>query len=71
MQNLVLTTLQYDIIWENKNANLKKIENFLTQLKLKSHIVVLPEMFNTGFSNNIKLLAEPMNGETITQMALS
>ncbi len=34
----------------------------------QSEIVILPEMFTTGFSMNARSLAEPMNGETVEWM---
>jgi len=56
MQPITITCLQFYQQWENKEANYQRILN-LTQ-ELKSDILVLPEMFDTGFSMATDL-AEP------------
>lgn len=60
--------LQYDIHWEDKDKNLQHIEKMLGRLEGQPDIVVLPEMFTTGFSMNPKPFAEPMDGETVQWM---
>jgi omega-amidase len=57
-----LTTVQTDLIWEDKTANYQKLDILLTPLKRgDTDIVVLPEMFSTGFSMQPEKLAEPLN----------
>ncbi len=68
MAPLTITTLQTNLIWENKNANLKLLGEKINNLQEKTEIVVLPEMFTTGFSMHPKLFAETMEGETIQWM---
>ena len=63
--NLAVTIIQFDIIWENKEQNLKYINNILDNNKTNTDIIILPEMFTTGFTMNVKQLAENMNGDTI------
>ena len=46
--------------WEDKEANLKMWEEKILSIKKKTEIVVLPEMFSTGFSMKPELLAEKM-----------
>ena len=65
MTQLRLTLIQTDIIWENKQENLSLLRNRLEKLSGTTEIVVLPEMFSTGFSMNCEKLAEPITGETI------
>lgn len=61
-----VTTIQYNIVWENILANQQKIDQLLsTQLKTETDIVVLPEMFTTGFTMQPNNLAQTMQGETI------
>ena len=60
--------LQTDIIWENKQENLRRLHEKLETLRGETEIVVLPEMFSTGFSMNSVNLAEPVSGETITTL---
>jgi omega-amidase len=60
MQDLKLTLVQADQIWENKSANLANYERLLSSVE-KSDIILLPEMFHTGFSMNAVDLAEEMD----------
>jgi len=68
MQSLLITTIQSNLHWENKEANLKMFEEKILQIKEKTNIVVLPEMFTTGFSMQPQILAEKMDGESILWM---
>ncbi len=69
MQNLIVTIIQPDLAWEDKGANLAKFESFFHTITGKQDLVVLPEMFNTGFVMNPKAIAEPMEGPTMQWMA--
>lgn len=64
-EELKLTTIQSDIVWENKQENLRLLRRKLEALCGTTEIVVLPEMFSTGFSMHSQALAEPTDGETI------
>lgn len=66
---MFVSLIQTDIIWENKKANLEKLESVLSRLKGKTQLVVLPEMFSTGFSMNSHSLAETNEEETITTLS--
>lgn len=68
MAPLTITTLQTNLIWENKNANLQLLGEKINSLQEKTEIVVLPEMFSTGFSMQPQLFAETMEGETMQWM---
>lgn len=68
MDVLRITTLQTDICWENKQENLRLLHEQLKKLRGETEIVVLPEMFSTGFTMNSEALAEPVTGETITTL---
>ncbi len=57
MQNLNISLIQFDQVWEDKQANLQIIEKLLAQEK-EANLILLPEMFQTGFSMNTEL-AEP------------
>jgi len=65
---LNVTLIQADIVWEDKKANLKQYQSFIESVQDKKEVVVLPEMFSTGFSMNTQELAEPMDGATIQWM---
>ena len=64
MQNLKITLLQTDLVWENKNANLANLAAKIEQIK-ESDLIILPEMFSTGFSMEASKLAETMEGNTV------
>ena len=51
--------------WENRSENLKHFSELLDTLSEPADLIVLPEMFTTGFSMNPKKTAEPANGETL------
>ncbi|NDV81482.1 amidohydrolase [Bacteroides sp. 51] len=63
-----ISILQTDIIWENKEDNLNRLRNKLEELRGKTDIAILPEMFSTGFTMRSKELAEPVDGYTITTL---
>lgn len=68
MSALSITTIQSNILWEERSANLKMFEQKIENMKGETEIVILPEMFSTGFSMQPKLLAETMDGETVGWM---
>ncbi|MEO5892378.1 MAG: nitrilase family protein [Ferruginibacter sp.] len=68
MPPLTITTIQTNLFWENKGANLDALEKKISSLPEKTEIIVLPEMFSTGFSMHPKQLAETMDGETVQWM---
>jgi omega-amidase len=65
MSTLTITTIQSNLIWEEKSANLRLLEQKIAGIEEKTEIVVLPEMFSTGFSMRPEVLAETMDGETM------
>ncbi len=68
MSTLNITIIQANLHWENKGANLKMFEEKINSIKEKAEVVVLPEMFSTGFSMNPKQLAEKMDGISVEWM---
>ena len=68
MSILTITTIQTSLYWEDKRANLQMLEEKVFSIPEKTEIVVLPEMFSTGFSMQPGLFAEDMEGETIEWM---
>ena len=65
MESLRVSLLQYDISWENVDANLGYLSLKFAELASKTDLVVLPEMFSTGFTMNPNAFAETNDGETI------
>jgi omega-amidase len=68
MSTILFTLIQSDLVWEDKEANLKQLEEKIFAIKEPTQIVVLPEMFSTGFSMKPKELAETMEGRTVQWM---
>lgn len=69
IQNLKVTVFQAYLFWENAEKNLQNISLKLASgLREKTDLIVLPEMFNTGFTMRTELLAEKMDGNTIKWM---
>jgi predicted amidohydrolase len=64
--SLTITLVQSDLVWEDKSANIRQFEQKL-QTVMDTDIVVLPEMFTTGFTMNTAL-AETMQGPTVGWM---
>ncbi|MEO7768904.1 MAG: nitrilase family protein [Ferruginibacter sp.] len=68
MSTLTITTIQSKLEWESKPANLRMLGKKIDEMEERTEIVVLPEMFSTGFSMQASLLAEKMDGETVEWM---
>ena len=63
MQDLKVTLIQTELDWEDIPANLARFERLVDRLDTDSDLIVLPEMFSTGFSMNAGRLAETMQGD--------
>jgi predicted amidohydrolase len=68
MSSLSFTLIQTNLHWENKEANLQMLEEKINAINEPTHVVVLPEMFTTGFSMKPEILAEKMDGPTVEWM---
>ena len=66
---LHITLVQPDIVWEDKTANLLQYEEMISGIAGTKQVVVVPEMFSTGFSMAPERLAEAMDGPTVAWMA--
>lgn len=68
MSTLTITTIQADLQWEDKDANLRRLEEKILGIPGTTELVILPEMFSTGFSMRPEALAERMDGPTVDWM---
>lgn len=68
MDNLKITAYQGYLFWENIDKNLQNISLRLSGIREKTNLIILPEMFNTGFSMNAETLGEEMGGKTMQWM---
>jgi len=65
---LKITLVQTALHWENIDANLRMFDDKIASIKEETDLILLPEMFSTGFSMNAATLAEDMNGKTLQWM---
>lgn len=63
-----ITLIQTNLIWENPAANRDLFSQTINGLANQTDLIILPEMFTTGFSMRSQELAESMDGETVTWM---
>ncbi|MEZ4686624.1 MAG: nitrilase-related carbon-nitrogen hydrolase [Bacteroidia bacterium] len=63
-----ISILQMDLAWEAPAENLRKAEDMLKRGNTTTDLIVLPEMFSTGFSMNPKGVAEEVHGPTMNWM---
>lgn len=63
-----ITTIQADIFWENKEANHAMFAKAIRNASDTSSLLILPEMYTTGFSMQTKHLAETMDGSSVNWM---
>jgi omega-amidase len=62
---MTVVVLQFDIAWEDKAANFETVRRLLARTApARDSLVLLPEMFATGFSMNTDAIAEPAGGPT-------
>lgn len=67
-KTLKVAIYQMDMVWENPAENCRKIEEAVTTQMADAELIVLPEMFATGFSMNPAGIAQEMDGEVVTFM---
>lgn len=67
-KNLKITIIQSELHWENAEANRAMFSEKIQNIEGETDLIILPEMFTTGFSMNAEKLAEPNDGETFKWM---
>ena len=74
MNNIKVSIIQTNLHWENISANLKALKGKIARFKNKTDLIILPEMFTTGFTMNAEKFAETSNGiahNFLKEMAVS
>jgi predicted amidohydrolase len=66
--SLTFTIIQSELVWENIDANLELFTQKINSITAKTEVIVLPEMFSTGFSMQPEKLAETMDGKAVRWM---
>jgi omega-amidase len=65
MQDLKVTLIQSELVWEDIASNLTGFDNKINAIEEDTHLIVLPEMFPTGFTMNAPALAQDMKGSAV------
>jgi len=68
MNDLTITLIQTELFWEDIPSNLSMFDQKIDRITDETDLIILPEMFNTGFSNKAHLLAETMTGSSTEWM---
>ena len=66
MRDLNVTLIQSELTWENVDANLAMFSRKIESIDTATDLIVLPEMFTTGFSMQADKLAQTMDGSAVT-----
>nr|WP_321221752.1 amidohydrolase [uncultured Psychroserpens sp.] len=67
-KELKIALIQANLVWENPEQNRINFTNKISAILETVDLIVLPEMFTTGFTMNPTLVAETMNGDTVSWM---
>lgn len=70
MDKLAITIIQSHLQWENPIANRANFSEKIKSISERTDLIILPEMFSTGFSMNAAMLSEEREGETLKWMML-
>ncbi|MBC2713490.1 MAG: amidohydrolase [Desulfosarcina sp.] len=68
MQDLKIALIQSELVWEDHDANLCRFHEKIGLVQAGVHLIVLPEMFSTGFSMNAARLTQRMDGPAVSWM---
>ena len=68
MQDLNVSLVQTKLVWQQPEANCQHIGQMLDKTVNKTDLIVLPEMFNSGFTLDATKVAESMSGDTVNWM---
>ena len=67
-EDLKIAFIQTDLVWEDRKQNIKNFKEKIESIIQPVDIIILPEMFTTGFTMNAKDNSETMNGKTVQWM---
>jgi len=59
-EDVKISAIQTNLIWEDTQANLEKFDKFLQKVPDDTEIIILPEMFSTGFTMQVQSLEKPV-----------
>lgn len=65
---LRIAVIQSNLVWENPELNRNHFEEKIQTIEEQVDVIILPEMFTTGFTMNASAVAETMEGDTVAWM---
>ena len=65
VNDLKVVTIQTALEWENPEVNLRNFDRIIRAIRSDPDLILLPEMFNTGFSVNPEKVGEAMDGPSV------
>jgi predicted amidohydrolase len=68
LENLTVTIIQTHLHWQNREANFEHFEKLIDTIEGKTNLIVLPEMFTSGFTMDAKAVADKSDGEVLAWM---
>lgn len=71
MQDLTVTLIQTTLDWQAAGSNRSRIDGLIAGIGEPADLIILPEMFTTGFTMDAPRHAETMDGDTVTWMRLA
>ncbi len=63
-----ISLIQTDLVWENEQANLNRFDRLLKEVTPETEIIILPEMFATGFTMNVQKFNKPVGYQSFEWM---
>lgn len=67
-ETLTISLIQTYLYWHDRATNLSRLSDKIHDIKHKTDLIILPEMFTSGFTMQPDAVAETMNGETVKWM---
>lgn len=65
---LKIAFIQCDLAWEDRHANIKYFENAINEIGQSADLILLPEMFDSGFTMRASKVAQPSDGPVLNWM---
>ena len=62
-EKIHISLVQADLVWEDEAANLSRFDRLLSQIDPQTEIIILPEMFATGFTMNVLEFSKPVGNQ--------
>ncbi|WP_340199636.1 amidohydrolase [Ascidiimonas sp. W6] len=67
-EKLTISLVQTSLFWHDRKANLAQLSKKINEMEVESDLIILPEMFTSGFTMEPSQVADSMDGETIKWM---